>query len=84
MWSILVERNELTANNNKWDVNNTKQWIWLVEHNRIAWEIARKGVDKTTIYDDVIGNYDNIWGGHLITWLRLDSCIGILNRLMWV
>lgn len=30
MWTIWIERNNLTFNNNRWDANKTKQMIWQV------------------------------------------------------
>jgi len=38
MWTIWVERNDLTFNGNRWDVKETNQMIWqgLLVYNRIA------------------------------------------------
>lgn len=42
-------------------------WQGLLEYTIIAWDITRKEAEKTTIYGDVIGDYDNLWGGDKLT-----------------
>ena len=39
-------------------------WQGLHEYARNAWDVASKDVDQTTIYDDTLGNYHEIWGGN--------------------
>lgn len=50
LWTIWVERNDLTFHDNMWDIKNTKQTVWqgLLDYAKIAWEIARKEVSKAT------------------------------------
>lgn len=85
LWTIWVERNDITfSNNNMWDFKKTKQAIWqsLFEYVRIAWDMARKDVEKAIVYDDVFGNYDKPWGGSglLYTKTTLGLCTSILIR----
>ena len=63
---IWVERNDPAFNNNRWNIKKTKQIIWqgLLEYAIIARGITQKEVEKATIYADVIGDYDSMWGGH--------------------
>jgi hypothetical protein len=35
-------------------------WQSLLEYARIAWDNARKNVDKVAIYDDVIENFGKL------------------------
>jgi F420-0:gamma-glutamyl ligase-like protein len=37
-------------------------WQSLLEYARIAWDNARKNVDKVAIYDDVIENFGKLRG----------------------
>lgn len=41
-----------------------QQTIWqsVFEYARIEWDIARKDIEKATMYDDPISKYDNVWG----------------------
>lgn len=45
-------------------------WQGLLEYTIIAWDITRKEAEKATIYGDVIGDYDNLWGGHKLLYHR--------------
>lgn len=62
LWTINVERNDLTFNNTRWDVRKTQQLIWqnILEYSRIAWETTYRDVDKDAIYDNLIGKYNEI------------------------
>lgn len=39
-------------------------WQGLLEYASNAWDIARKDTNRVAIYDDVLGNYDKLWGGN--------------------
>jgi hypothetical protein len=58
LWTIWVERINLTFNNNRWEAKKTQQIIWqgIHEYARIAWDISYKEPNKATIYDDALGN----------------------------
>lgn len=64
LWTIWLEINDFTLNNNRWDIVKTHQMIWqgLLEY-AIAWEIVCKEADKAINYKDVVGDYDEIQGG---------------------
>lgn len=70
--TIWVARNDLTFNNTMWDVKKTRQLIQqsLLEYTKIAWETTQTSVDKVLIYDDVIGKYNEIWGGNELLYNR--------------
>lgn len=63
MWIIWVERNDLTFKINIiWDIKDMQQMVLqgILKYARIAWDIVHKEVDKATVYDDTLRNYDKI------------------------
>lgn len=71
MWTMWVERNDLTFDKNRWDVKKIKQMIWqdILEYVKIA----RKEAEKGAICMDVLGDYDNMWGGQDLLYHRDDT-----------
>lgn len=64
MCTIMIEGNDLTFNNNRWDATDTKQIIQqnLLEYAKIVWNVAHKDADRATTYDDAMGNHDQVRG----------------------
>lgn len=62
LWSIWLERDDLTFNSTRSVVENTQQVIWqcLLEYPRIAWDPMKNDVYKVAIYDDSPSNYDKV------------------------
>lgn len=42
----------------------------MLDYTIIAWDITCKEVEKATNYAYVIGDYDNMWGGHTLLYHR--------------
>jgi hypothetical protein len=57
LWTIWIQRNDLTFNNNIWDSKRTQRMIWqgILEYARIVRYIAREDANKESNYDDTIG-----------------------------
>lgn len=66
MWTVRVEQNDLTFNNQRWDIKKTQQMIWqgLLEYAKHAWDITREDANGVVVYDNALGNYDRISGGN--------------------
>lgn len=48
-------------------------WQGLLEYTRIAWDIAKKEVDKETIYMDPNRDFNKMWGSHELLYHRDSS-----------
>lgn len=84
MWTIWVERNELTFKiNTIWDIKDMQQMVLqeIIKYAGIAWDVACKEVNKATVYDDTLRNYDKIWGGIKILYHRDNTRIMHWNTI---
>lgn len=76
-----IERNDLTFNNNRWQVTKTIQMIRhnLLDNARIAWDTTHKDADRTAIYDErkeLLYHRDNT---RTIHWHIRTPIVGFVN-----
>lgn len=58
LWIIWVERNDLTFNNQRWDIKKMQRMIWqgLLEYAIHAWDITLEDTNGAVVYENELGN----------------------------
>jgi hypothetical protein len=79
LWTIWIERNDLTFNKTRWDASRVEQTIWrgLLDYARIAWRKALEDSKTEATYDDVLAKFHATWGNNNLLYCKSNS------EIMW-